>query len=1139
MREPIPTPRHRFARTLLIAALMLTLASLTHAAEKLGFNRDIRPLLSDKCYFCHGPDPKNRKADLRLDDREVAVEAKAIVPGKPDESEIINRLLTTDADDHMPPAKSKLENFTPAEIEMLKRWIAEGAEYEAHWAFIPLRREEVRSAQFSVLSAGSARTNASSLSTEHWALSTQPIDAAVSAALAKRGLKLQPEADRSTLIRRVSFDITGLPPSPEEIENFLRDCAEEDKVTRRQGDKVNDASVTPSPHHLVTPSSAYERFVDRLLASPRFGERMAADWLDIARYADSYGFQVDREREMWPWRDWVIRAFNDNLPFDKFITWQIAGDLLPNATDDQILATAFNRLHQQESEGGSVEEEYRVEYVCDRVQTFATAFLGLTFECSRCHDHKYDPITQKDYYGLFSMFGNIDEAGLYSFFTSSMPTPAVPLMDRAATDKFAGIQHAITKMENQIAVMRKWKRDEFNQWLKSHPSVIATPGEIGRFNFDTLDKGGLANALDDKKPAMLKGENKLVPGVSGQAVQFSGDDAVDLQIGNFHSYEPFSISLWVKTPDKKERAVVFHRSKAWTDAASRGYELLIEDGRLKWSLIHFWPGDAISIRAKEPLALNEWTQVVVTNDGSGRAAGLRIFVNGAQAATETIKDCLTRDITGGGGDNITLGERFRDRGFKGGTIDDFRVFSRRLTSLEALATFDQQEADAVLGSAGAAPAASRASREAPGVERRPTSDKIPNGRNGKPDASGGAPGAARGARALPEEAIFDYFLATADADWKKHLAVLASARGEAVKFSGAQKEIMVMRELPQPKNAYILFRGEYNQRRDEVPANVPEWLAAFPQSAPKNRLGLAQWLTDPQHPLTARVTVNRIWQSIWGRGLVKTTEDFGSQGARPLYPEVLDSLAAHFIASGWDVKALVKSIVTSRIYRQRSMADAQTMTDDPDNEWLARGPRIRLAAEMVRDNALASAGLLVERIGGPPVNPYEMSEAFKPAAASGGDGVYRRSIYTNWRRTGPPPAMVAFDAPRRAVCTSKRERTDSPLQAFILLNGVQYVEAARVLGEKLHRDAKGDVAAMIEQGFLRCLSRRPDAREIEITTRLYKEQLAHFRQTPAEADKLLKLGSSKRDTSIPAPEAAAAAVLAQALLNHDACVVKR
>ena len=1021
----------------------LALPSLA-ADEKPQFNRDIRPILSDKCFHCHGPDPAKRGGDLRLDVREAAIEAGAIVPGKPEKSLVMEHITSTDRDEVMPPPKSKLDLLTPAEIETLRRWIASGAEYESHWAFIPVQAPQ----------AGVAVEKS--------------VDDAVAASLAKRGLQLQPEADRTTLIRRVSFDITGLPPSPEEIAAF-------------ENDKSPDA---------------YARLVDRLLASPRYGERMAVDWLDMARYADSYGFQVDREREMWPWRDWVVRAFNENLPYDQFITWQLAGDLLPNATDDQILATAFNRLHQQESEGGSVEEEYRVEYVADRVQTVATAFLGLTFECSRCHDHKYDPVTQRDYYGLFGMFQNVDEAGLYSYFTQSMPTPAMALMDAPAKEKLVALRSAAATEEKKLAGLRTAKRTAFEQWLVARPAAVTIPGEVARFGFDALDNGKLANALDDKKPASLKGENKLVAGVSGQAVEFTGDDPVDLPIGNFQSSEPFSVALWLKTPDKKERAVVFHRSRAWTDAASRGYELLIEDGRLKWSLIHFWPGDAISVQAKDTLPLNTWTHVVVTNDGNGRAAGLRIFVNGVQSAVETVKDSLTRDITGGGGDTIALGERFRDRGFKGGAIDDFRVFSRALTPLESLAAFKPESAQALLGKDGA------------------SLDENTRG------------------------LLFDYFLA-ADADIAKQTAALSTARREVVKLAGGQREIMVMRELPEPKKAYILFRGEYNQRRDEVKPGVPEWLLAFPANAPRNRLGVARWLTDPRHPLTARVNVNRLWQTIWGRGLVKTTEDFGSQGAKPLHPEVLDALAARFIASGWDMKALVKSILMTRTYRQRSIADAKTMTDDPENEWLARGPRLRLSAEMVRDNALAAAGLLVERLGGPPVNPYELSEGFKPANASGGDGVYRRSVYTNWRRTSAPPAMVAFDAPRRAVCISRREHTNSPLQAFILLNGVQYVEAARVLGEKLHKDARGDLRAMIEQGFLRCLSRKPDAREIEITTLLYNEQLTYFRQSPAEAEKLLKTGKAKRDEAIPAPEAAAAAMLAQALLNHDGCVVKR
>ena len=1048
---PLQSTQHRTSAThhRALASLLLALSVLMSAGavEPVRFNRDIRPILSDKCFHCHGPDAKKREADLRLDVREVAVEMKAFVPGKPDESEALLRILSSDRDEHMPPPKSKLGSLSPAEVETVQRWIAEGAKYEAHWAFAPLEA-------VAVPELGGAPS---------------PIDALVRTALAEDGLRPQPEADRATLIRRVSFDLTGLPPAPEEVRAFLADGAPD----------------------------AYERLVDRLLASPRYGERMAVDWLDVSRYADSYGFQVDREREVWPWRDWVVRAFNANLPFDKFITWQVAGDLLPQATDEQILATTFNRLHQQESEGGSVEEEYRVEYVADRVQTFATAFLGLTFECARCHDHKYDPISHKDYYSLFAMFQNIDEAGLYSFFTPSPPTPTLTLLDDKTRQEISGLRAKVDGLEKRSTAMQKAEHAGFTAWLAARPAELTPTGEVGRYHFDALEKNKLANAVAAGKPATLKGENKLVPGHEGQAVEFTGDDAVELPFGNFHRHEPFSVALWLKTPDVKERAVVFHRSRAWTDAASRGYELLIEQGKLQWSLIHFWPGNALSIRTKEPVPLDTWTHVVVTNDGSSRVAGLGLYVNGRHVDVEIVRDSLTKNITGGGGDNITLGERFRDRGFKGGQIDDFRVFDRELTALEALSTNDDAAAKALL----AKPAAQLSAEE----------------------------------RSL----LRDFHLATADAEYTAQLEPLKAARGELVRAQDATKEIMAMRELPTPKKAFVLFRGEYNQHREEVHADVPAWLSPLPTGAPRNRLGLAQWLTDPKHPLTARVLVNRFWQSIFGRGLVRTSEDFGSQGARPRYPEVLDWLARHFIESGWDTKALLKTIVLSQTYRQRSIADAKTMADDPDNEWLARGPRFRLNAEMIRDNALAAAGLLSPTIGGAPVFPYEMSEAFKPAKASAGDGVYRRSLYTNWRRTGPPPAMLAFDAPRRAVCIAKRERTDSPLQALILLNGTQYVEAARVLGEKLHRDAKGDVSAMIDEGFLRCLSRPADDRERAILQQLHAEQLAHFIAHPADADELLKIGSAKRDPQLPAPQAAAATILAQALLNHDACIVKR
>ena len=520
------------------AAVFLLLTTSAPAAEKLRFNRDIRPILSDKCFHCHGPDANKREADLRLDQRDAAVRDGHIVPGNADKSLIMERVTSHDPDELMPPPKSKLRALTSDEIATLRRWITEGAEYEAHWSFVPVPIPEAPQSN----DEAAAR-----------------IDEIVSAGLKERGLALQPPANADTLRRRLSFDLVGLPPEP--------------------ADRSDPTDLVP-----------------RLLAAPAFGEKWASDWLDIAGYADSYGFQVDRTRDVWPWRDWVVKALNENLPFDQFVTWQIAGDMLPNPTDEQILATAFSRLHQQESEGGSVEEEYRVEYVADRVQTFATAFLGLTFECSRCHDHKFDPITQKEYYGLFSMFQNIDEAGLYSFFTPSPPTPTLMMMDAPTKAKLAAAKAQVAELEAKL------------------PAHLSAPdlshGEVARFSFDKLEKNSLANQIDAKSPATLKGENKLVPGHDGNAVQFSGDDSVDTKVGNFQRHEPFSVSLWLQTPDLKERAVVFHRSRAWTDAASRGYELLIEDGKLKWSLIHFWPGNAISIRAQENLPLKTWTHVV-------------------------------------------------------------------------------------------------------------------------------------------------------------------------------------------------------------------------------------------------------------------------------------------------------------------------------------------------------------------------------------------------------------------------------------------------------------------------------------------------------------------------------------------------
>jgi hypothetical protein len=1049
------------------------------AAAPVDFDREVRPILSDKCYHCHGPDESGRKAKLRFDTREGAFRERhgtsVILPGRSAESELIFRITSKEEDEMMPPPEAKLGRLSPAEIDTLRRWIDEGADFQTHWAFRPIAA--------AAPVAGGADEN--------------PIDAWVTAGLTARRLALQPEADRATLLRRVSFDLTGLPPAPGEVEAFLRD---------------------PDPR-------AYERAVDRLLQSPRYGERMAVDWLDLARYADSYGFQVDRERDMWAWRDWVIRAFNANLPWDRFVTWQLAGDLLPGATDDQRLATAFNRLHPQEAEGGSVEEEYRVNYINDRVTTFGTAFLGLTLECARCHDHKFDPIAQKEFYQLFAFFDDIDEAGLYSFFTPAVPTPTMWLPDPVQREKFAAAAVRVRAEEAALAALRESRREAFAAW-RAQPAPDTAPvvgGELARFDFNRREaapkpeaaaEGDAAKPADPaaaRKPeldrfvsavgtdqlATTPKENVSAPGRTGDAVRLTGDHAITTTLGNFQRHEPFSVSLWIQTPDVKERAVVLHRSRAWTDAGSRGYELLIEDGRWKWSLIHFWPGDAISIRTIAPVPVGVWTHVTVTNDGSGRAAGLRIYLDGRPAPTEVIRDHLTKDITGGGGDTIALGERFRDRGFKDGWVDELRVFGRAVTPLEAREMF--------------APGAVAALR-------------------------GRAPA---GLAADEREALYDYYLANHDPEHGRRLCALADARATQTRAAEEAKEIMVMRDLPHPKTAYVLKRGEYNQRGEEVRPDTPAVLPPFRADQPRNRLGLARWLTDPGHPLLARVTVNRFWQGLFGTGLVKTADDFGSQGARAEHPELLDWLAGDFIRSGWDVKALLKTVVLSRTYRQRSFSSPEAMAEDPENLLLARGPRHRLPAEMIRDGALAASGLLVEKIGGPPVYTYDLPESFKPAPAGKGEQLHRRSLYTFWRRTGPAPVLEAFDVPKRVVCVARRDTTNTPLHAFVLLNGPQFVEAARVLAEKLHRETAGDAGELVGRAFRRVLGRAPEAAEQAILVRSHREQREWFGRHPEDAARYVAVGDTPPDAALPAAEVAAAATTINLLMNHDAFVVKR
>jgi len=1079
------TPMRRFSGSASLAfGLMAAAATAVGADAPPSFDRDVRPILSDTCFGCHGPDAAQRQAGLRLDLREHAVAelesgARAIVPGDAAASELVARIESDDADLVMPPPEAKRGRLSAEQVAILERWIAAGAEYEPHWSLVPPRKPDDLEADV----AGS-------------------LDRAVAARLASRGLALQPEADRVTLIRRASFDVTGLPPTPAEVQEFVADTAPD----------------------------AYDRLLDRLLASPRYGERMAADWLDVARYADSYGFQVDRERPMWWWRDWVVDAFNENLPWDRFVTWQLAGDLLPDPTDEQVLATAFNRLHQQESEGGSVEEEYRVAYVNDRTTTFGTAFLGLTLECARCHDHKFDPLSQREYYRLFAFFDDVDEAGLYSYFTPATPTPKLRLLDGASRDRLAEAEQACGLAAADLDRVERLARDRVAAWLAGGPEPEAAfaeagrlPGELAHYPFDARDADGrfvnlaapeavAGQPVGDpretarKKPdegqqgdprASSPAENVLVAGRSGQAIRLTGDHAVDTPVGNFRRSHPFTVAAWVRAASAAERAVIFHRSRAWTDAASRGYELLLDHGHLGWSLIHFWPGDAASVRTLEPLPLDRWVHVAVTSDGAGRAAGLRVFVDGRPAAVEVVRDALTREITGGGGDTISIGARFRDHGFTAGEVDEFRVFDRALAPLEIRELVE------------------------PGTIARCLATK----------ADG--------------EAVAEWYATVVDGPAAAARKLVEDARRHRDDLAEQSEEVMVMRELPQPKTAYVLQRGDYDKRLEAVEPDTPAALPPFPADQPRSRLGLARWLVAPDHPLLARVTVNRLWQSLFGIGLVPTAEDLGSQSVRPEHPEALDLLAwrfSHPVADGgfgWDTKRLVKEIMRSRVYRQRSIGDGRVMADDPLNHWLARGPRHRLPAEMIRDGILAASGLLVEKQGGPPVKTYDMPESFKPAEPDVGDALHRRSLYTFWRRTGPAPVLETFDVPKRVVCVARRDVTNTPLHALVLLNGPQFVEAARVLAEKLLAEHGGRGDAAVAAAFERLTSRPPDDTERAVLARMHAEQADWYREHPDDATRLVAIGATQPQAGLAAVDVAAAAGVVNALMNYDGCVVKR
>ena len=1030
-------------------------AATAQEPARVDFNYQVRPLLSDRCFRCHGPDSAARKAKLRLDRRDSALKTLedgwAIVkPFDPDHSELVRRIsLVADDDDVMPPVDSHL-TLSAGEKALLRRWIAEGAEYAPHWSFVPVS---------DVQPPGGARAG------------SHPIDAFVRARLDRERLAPAPPAARETLLRRAAFSLTGLPPTPEAIDAFVRDRS----------------------------ADAWPRLIDRYLASLAYGERMAVDWLDLARYADTHGYQADVERDMSPWRDWVIDAFNDNVPYDRFLTEQLAGDLLPNATPAQRLATAFNRLHRQTNEGGSIEEEFRTEYVADRVNTFGTAMLGLTLECARCHDHKFDAITQRDYFSLFAFFNNIDESGLYSHFTNATPTPTLRLWSDAQARQRKAIAARLARADAQVEAAREAARRPFASWMST--GRIAPPAPIAHLTFDGVS--GTDRAIGDRVlGTSLKIEPGLTlvadaPGAEDGALRFDGDTAlVHPGVRTFLRGDPFSIAVRLRPMTSDARAVLVHQSRAWSDAGSRGFELTLEHGRPFFALVHFWPGNAIAIRARTPLPTGRWSRLVAAYDGSSTAAGLALYLDGARLETEVVRNRLHKNIdydktldNSVGPHLLTLGARFRDSGFREGLIDDLQVFGAGLT-----------DAEVALQDGGAT---------------------------------------------ITEAARFDYFVARVDEPSQRAAAARQTVRREQQTLESAVREIMVMEEMPAERPAFLLARGAYDAPRERVARETPSSLPPFPEAAPRNRLGLARWLTDRRHPLTARVVVNRIWRMHFGRGLVATQEDFGSQGRLPSHPELLDWLAARFMDSGWDVKALHRLILTSETFQQSSSATRETLERDPENRWLARGPIVRLQAEGVRDSALAASGLLTRTIGGRSVKPYqpaglwEQSGTGKTYKQDTGAALYRRSLYTFWRRTSPPPSMRAFDAMSREVGTAKRETTATPLQALVLLNDPQFVEAARVLAERLMKQYPRDAAARHRDAFRTLVGRAPDSVESATLARLFAEQRAVYTRDPASATAFLSTGASAWDRRLPHADFAAMTAVTSAIMNLDDFVVIR
>ena len=1062
--------RFHFALGIIFSAALSLAGADATAAAKVDFNRDIRPILSDTCFACHGPDAKQLKGGLRLDLKESAFQAgksgvAPIVPGKPEQSAVYQRVTTAGADEQMPPKKFG-KQLSAAQVQTLRRWIAEGATYQSHWAFTA----PVRPALPAVANAAWPRNG---------------IDHFILARLEHEGLPPGAAAEKTTLIRRVSLDLTGIPPTPEEVAAFVAD----------------------------TSPRAYETLVDRLLASPRYGERMAMQWLDYARYADSHGFQTDSSRQMWPWRDWVINAFNENKPFDQFTIDQIAGDLLPAATRAQTVATGFHRNHRINGEGGLIAEEWRIENIIDRVETTGLTWLALTLNCCRCHDHKYDPISQREFYQLFAFFNNIAESGTIQGVGNrggGNPDPFIKVptteqetrlaeLDTKHKAALARIPEAQKELPKLLAAWEATFREQLAQetatWIPLNPSAVKS---LGGATLTRQEDG--AYLASGKNPAKDVYE-LTAPLTAGQFGGLLLEAFPDASLPNESlgrnangNFVLSKVEAEITAPGLAEPIEV-EFEKAEADYSQTGYGIA---SLLPAPEAAAAPKGKGKPKAKAPA---KTAAKPATNRGPGWA------IDGPTKKEPRKAMLLTGDPVNVP-TNATLTVRLRHEALDNHNIGRFRLSATALPAVMVK-----------LDGTNSVPAAIKSVLAV-----------APEKRN---------------ARQLAE--LEKFYRANFDNPVKRAETAATAAKKAMDDLEASLPASMVMKELPTPRDAFLLVRGEYDKKGDAVQAGLPAVLPPMPAGSPTNRLGLARWLVDPANPLTARVWVNRQWEKFMGTGLVKTTENFGSQADHPSHPELLDWLATEFVRLGWDMKALQKVLVLSAAYQQSSKVSPELATRDPENRLLARGPRFRLPGELVRDQALAVSGLLVGKIGGPSVRPYMPAGVWDETSRYGdlrgykhdqNDGLYRRSFYTIWKRTAAPPTMLLFDAPTRETCVVKRSRTNTPLQALALLNEVTFVEAARALAQRMMTAGGTTPAERIADGFRRVTARQPDAGELQVLVSGLEKRLAHYRADAAAAGKLVAVGDSPALAKLDVVELAAYTVTANVLLNLDEVVTR-